>query len=134
MAELKPSILTQPLTCRMQHIKPERKTENVSLLLPQDYICEIPIQTRSKSSSVCSCRWCALARMNGVQFRKWKNSLKKTDQPKVAFSCLRTRGGPTPPLGLSKKCSWLTSYPRSVVCGQEEDQHLPWDSPRSAPG
>ena len=74
-------------TCRIQLIKLEQKTENVSLLLPEDYICEIPIQTRSKSSTVCSCRWCALARMNGVQFRKWKNSLKKTDKLKVAFIC-----------------------------------------------
>ena len=46
--------------------------KKISLKLPDDYMCDIPIQTRIKIETNCSCRWCKLARLNGLQFKQWQ--------------------------------------------------------------
>ena len=48
------------------------KKKKVSLKLPDDYICEMPIKTRNKKAEKCSCRWCELARLNGLKFKRWQ--------------------------------------------------------------
>ena len=65
------------------------KKRKVNLTLPQDYICDLPIQTRSKTVTTCSCRWCILARLAGMNFRKWKDGLRKkiTGNPCITYIC-----------------------------------------------
>ena len=48
-------------------------------LLPSDYLCQLPIETRQRSltGDPCSCRWCTLARLNGPQFKLWKADMEK---------------------------------------------------------
>ena len=64
---------------------PEKKKVNPRL--PDDYICDVPVQTRSKAGTVCSCRWCSLARLNGLEFRRWQTGLRKVSHPAVTFIC-----------------------------------------------
>ena len=55
----------------------------VKLLLPDDYHCFLPHQTRSigLSTTTCTCRWCVLARVNGPNFLQWrKEKLKSQEQ------------------------------------------------------
>ena len=59
----------------------------VNLKLPENYLCNIPTQTRSKASTSCTCRWCKLAQLNGLQFQLWQKSLKKNNSPTVSFIC-----------------------------------------------
>ena len=63
------------------------KGKKVNLRLPEDYICELPIQTRKTASSPCVCRWCKLARLNGLEFKRWQQELKKKPQSPVALIC-----------------------------------------------
>ena len=71
---------------KQEQEEPEKR-KKVNLKLPDNYICEIPVQTRSKAGSVCTCRWCQLARLNGLDFRRWQQGLKKTTLPAVTFIC-----------------------------------------------
>ena len=63
------------------------KKKKIKLKLPDDYLCEIPKQTRSKASSVCDCRWCKLARLNGPEFRRWQQGLRKKVSQDVTYIC-----------------------------------------------
>ena len=54
--------------------------QRVKLLLPEDYLCEVPRTTRKNVLVTCSCRWCVLARLNGLDFRHWQSKLKKKGQ------------------------------------------------------
>lgn len=63
------------------------KMTNVNLKLPEDYICNIPVQTRKSAGLSCTCRWCYLARLSGGELLKWKASLKKLPNPCVRRIC-----------------------------------------------
>ena len=63
------------------------KKKKVVLKLPEDYICDLPTQTRSKAAMSCSCKWCSLARLSGPQFKLWKLGLKKKTKPSITFIC-----------------------------------------------
>ena len=65
----------------------ENKRKKISLTLAEDYLCEIPIQTRKRASSICDCRWCKLARMNGLEFRKWQQGIKKSTPQLITYIC-----------------------------------------------
>ena len=54
-----------------EKIEPDKR-KTINLKLPDNYLCDIPIQTRSKASSNCQCQWCKLARMNGLEYRRWQ--------------------------------------------------------------
>ena len=64
-----------------------RKHRNVKLVLPDDYICNLPIQTRGQVLKICTCRWCYLARLNGPDFQKWRASLNKSIRPIITHIC-----------------------------------------------
>ena len=63
------------------------KRRKINLKLPEDYLCNIPMITRSKVDSECTCRWCQLAKLNGLEFRKWQQRLKKEKTPAITFIC-----------------------------------------------
>ena len=63
------------------------KKKRVQLKLPEDYICDLPTQTRSRGAVSCSCKWCSLARLSGPQFKLWKLGLKKKKKPIITFIC-----------------------------------------------
>lgn len=58
----------------------------VKLLLPEDYHCSLPHDTRSRQGVTCSC---ILARMNGPQFLLWKQDMKRSmkDKPSITMMC-----------------------------------------------
>ena len=68
-----------------------------NLLLPNDYICDLPYETRSWKSSggICTCRWCNLARLNGQDFRKWHSEMKilRDNKPQVTRICMHCGKG-----------------------------------------
>ena len=75
---------------RLAREKSENKEGNeVNLLLPSDYRCELPTITRSNSQSPCVCRWCTLARLNGGALRKWQKEMResRSDKPPVTRVC-----------------------------------------------
>ena len=61
--------------------------KKISLKLPDDYMCDIPIKTRSKIETNCYCRWCKLARLNGLQFKQWQQGLKKWVTTSITYIC-----------------------------------------------
>ena len=68
-----------------------------NLLLPSDYMCDLPYETRSWKSSggICTCRWCNLARLSGQYFHKWHMEMKLlTDKkPQVTRLCMHCGKG-----------------------------------------
>ena len=65
----------------------EEGTKSVRLKLPDDYLCDIPVQTRSTATQTCTCRWCSLARLNGPAFKTWKLGLTKRNNEDIVFIC-----------------------------------------------
>ena len=68
---------------------PQQKCQRtaVKLKLPDDYICTLPVQTRSSAVLICSCRWCHLARLAGGELMKWRASLKKAPSSCITRIC-----------------------------------------------
>ena len=63
------------------------RKRNIVLNLPDDYICNLPVQTRSQAVLTCTCRWCYLARLCGGELNKWKANLKKNLNPSISHIC-----------------------------------------------
>ena len=65
-----------------------RVRSKVQLLLPENYHCGLPHETRSKQGASCTCRWCILARLNGREFLNWKNeSIKSRKDKPFTWMC-----------------------------------------------
>ena len=47
----------------------------VKLQLPKDYNCYLPRSTRATANITCTCRWCQLGRMYGLELRRWKKEV-----------------------------------------------------------
>ena len=43
--------------------------------------------TRNKVDLECTCRWCKLAKLNGLEFQQWQQKLKKEKTPAISFIC-----------------------------------------------
>ena len=73
----------------------KQEGKGVKLNLPEDYLCKIPTQTRSKVAEKCSCRWCGYARLNGLQFKLWQSKMKEThtSKPSYTYICQNCRKG-----------------------------------------
>ena len=65
-------------TCAVYLCKLRGTTEEQGpiLLLPDNYHCTLPHETRSKSKVYCECRWCRIARMNGLEVRRFQQEVK----------------------------------------------------------
>ena len=82
--------------------------ENLSrkriLKLPEDYLCDLPMQTRGQAGQICSCRWCSLARLSGGKLRSWRSKLKRGEMPQITHIC-RDCGKGVPTSVKSHKCN-----------------------------
>ena len=47
----------------------EEWTRSVRLKLPDDYLCDIPAQTRATATQTCIYWWCSLTHLNGPAFK-----------------------------------------------------------------
>ena len=72
---------------KLKNVKTE--DQGPKLLLPDNYHLDLPHATRSQSQSYCSCRWCLLARMNGLEFKLWQKEIKKgrEGKPDIQMMC-----------------------------------------------
>lgn len=63
--------------------------KKVDLLLPEDYTCTVPRETRATANLVCTCRWCYLGRLSGPSFLQWQRSKKArgVERQKVVRLC-----------------------------------------------
>jgi hypothetical protein len=63
------------------------KGEVVELKFPDNYFCQLEIQTRAGAGVVCKCRWCGLARLYGAAFLAWQREIKGKVTKKVVRLC-----------------------------------------------
>ena len=76
------------------------------LVLPEDYFCQLPHQTRKMSQEQCDCRWCKLARLNGLSFRRWQQEIRNRKQSKPPILCMcQNCGKGLPDTQVSHTCS-----------------------------
>ena len=62
-----------------------RKKVEIVFLLPEDYHCELPHDTRSQTGKVCSCRWCTIARLYGGAFKAWQVQMREQQKGRPAI-------------------------------------------------
>ena len=84
----------------------------MKLLLLDNYHCILPHNTRSQSDICCTCRWCCLARMNGLELRRWQSELKsRSTHPDNSLICSKCGKG----LPISQKSHQCSSSDISTV-------------------
>ena len=68
---------------------------DIELLLPDNYVCEIPPLTRNNSQKICHCRWCKLARLNGPSFNMWQKKMReeREGKPEIIHICIECGKG-----------------------------------------
>ena len=73
----------------------DRKKQDIVFLLPENYHCKLPHNTRHEAKQVCSCRWCEIARLNGGEFNSWQRKMKeqREGRPEVRHICQKCGTG-----------------------------------------
>ena len=60
----------------------EDDDKKIQLVLPDDYFCQLPHQTRMRSQEDCDCRWCKLARLSRPGFKLWRMKIQEKNKSK----------------------------------------------------
>ena len=60
--------------------------------------CTLPHETRSKSKLYCECRWCRIARMNGLEVRRFQQEVEVGRKGKEEISVMFPKCGKRMPM------------------------------------
>ena len=95
--------------CQRKLLRMEKAGEaeaRQQFILPENYHCSLPHETRSQSKENCMCRWCKLARMNGLELRRWQKEVKERrhGEEKIGVMCPKCGKG-LPISQISHHCS-----------------------------
>ena len=68
---------------------------NIEPILPENYHCFLPHETRNAPQVPCTCRWCKIGRLNGNKLKSWLSAAKKSreDQPAIHTICSKCGRG-----------------------------------------
>ena len=95
--------------CHMKlwhEVKDGERGSGQKFLLPENYHCTLPKETRSQSKEYCRCRWCSLARMNGLELRRWQKQAKEEREGKDEIGMMCPKCGKGLPISQkSHQCS-----------------------------
>ena len=82
-------------------------------LLPEDYHCELPHDTRNQAGKVCICRWCDIARLNGGAFKAWQVQTREQREGKPAIRRMCHQSGKGIPV--NQKSHSCNSSDKAIV-------------------